>query len=66
MAKINLNLLPLFRVPRPATRTPYKSTPLTFPTISFPPALAHERAISTLLKVLALASRSFFILFRIF
>ena len=32
---------------------------LTFPTTSFPPTLAHERAISALLKVLALASRSF-------
>ena len=45
---------------------PIKSTPLTSPTTFFPPTLAHERAISTLFKVFALASRSFAILVLIF
>jgi len=45
----------LLRAPLHATPTPTSSTPLTSPTTSSPP-MAHERASSTLLKVVAFAS----------
>jgi len=59
--RVNLNLapsIPLLRAPLHATLTPSSSAPLTSPTTSSPP-MEHERASSTLLKVVAFTSRSF-------
>jgi hypothetical protein len=55
---ISLLLSPLLRAPLHPNLTLTSSTPLTSPTTSSPP-MAHERASSTLLKVVAFASRSF-------
>jgi len=59
--RVNLNLapsIPLLRVPLHTTLTPTSSAPLTSPTTPFPP-MAHEWTSSTLIKVVAFASRSF-------
>ena len=45
---------------------PIKSRTLTSPCTSFPPMLAHERATSTLLTVVALSSRNFSTLFTVY
>ena len=57
-ASISL-LPPLSLVPLPAPSTPIISMPLTSPTTSFLPDLAHERATSPLFQASAFAFRSF-------
>ena len=52
-------LSPLSLAPLPAISTPIISMPLTSPTTSFLPDLAHERASSPLFKASAFAFRSF-------
>ena len=60
------NLLPpLSLAPLPATSTPIISMPLTSPTTSFLPDLAHERATSPLFRASAFAFRSFTLFTRI-
>jgi len=64
LLRVNL-ISPLLRAPPHANHTPSSSTPLTSPTTSFPP-MAHERACSTIPKVVAFASRSFTSPFTVF
>jgi len=52
-------------MPLHANPTPTSSTPLTSPTTSSPP-MAHERASSTIPKVVSFASRSFTSPFTVF
>ena len=58
-------LTPLSLAPLPAISTPIISMPLTSPTTSFLPDLAHERATSPLFKASAFAFRSFTLLIRL-
>ena len=61
------NLLPpLSLAPLPVTSTPIISMPLTYPTTSFLPTLAHERSTSPLFWASAFASRSFSVFILIF